>query len=138
MSDNDFMFGEKVHAFATFPITQQGLGFFAFAAGLIVTIGSIAQRIFHACQKKLFQSQLASEEKKSNADSKKIDELKQKITRQNGKIRGDNNRIGTGIFLLIGLGLLTFTPVVGSIVNGVIWYREVQNKKALSSDPVYS
>lgn len=135
----DYMFGETIHAFASFPVTQQAIGIFAMVAGLIITIRSVAKRIFHGLQKSVVERQLKNElAKGSELDSKKTSSLKLRFTKSlPGRIKDDNVSIGTGIFVLT-LGLLTVIPVAGSVLNGVFWYKEVQAKKEALRGPVYA
>jgi hypothetical protein len=145
----DYMFGEKIHAFASFPVTQQAIGIFATVVGLIVTIGSVVERIFHGIEKSVLERQLKNEiaiglqgnlEKTSSLKNRIniLEGFKNKSGEPvTGRIKDDNDGIGTGI-LLFTLGLLTTMPVVGSVLNGFIWYKEVQTKKAALDGPIYA
>ena len=96
---------EKFNVVGTFPVTQQILGTACFGYGLVKAVANIAKLIFHGIKKLLTEA-------KSND-----------MIALNFLIEKDIKRLGKGGNCM-AKGLITLTPIVGTIFNGIIWYKD--------------
>lgn len=104
----------------TFPVTQQAIGLVAGCAGLIEAVVNLAKLAFHKI-KKLYEGYKYNSLSTSmiSMNLPKIAEHHQKLI---SSIEKDKNLIREG-FEMMCFGIITMTPIVGTIFNGRAWYR---------------
>lgn len=100
MAQNVFYFHPTLHALGTFPVIQQGAGAVCAVAGTALAIYNLVKLIFDGIKK------LAGSTNVNLCYT----------------IENDKRGIRDSLSLLI-FGLVTSTPVVGTITNAILWYK---------------
>jgi hypothetical protein len=98
----------------TFPVTQQVLGLVYIGVGIAAAVAKIAKIAFSKIQ-------LQYENHKAQPDQAKIDTLTRKITISKEHLK-------TNLKFILA-GVLTIIPVVGTIINGMLWSRQVKEAR---------
>lgn len=112
---------------SAFPLLQQVIGIGTFLKGLVEFIVAFVKSIFHRLEVRTLTQRLQAAEATNDVT---IEMLKGELNIAK-KYVDKTNRACTESLKEIGIGILRFTPIVGSVYSGYVWYKYNKNESSL-------